>query len=90
MDLILEEVHSACVVAVFSCRCVEMVKSSQYVKLANDLEINKAITFLRQKDFNQVTVCLLLRLDSSLSSSGRCLSPRRQRRRSRYKLTSSR
>ncbi|XP_033002190.1 intraflagellar transport protein 88 homolog isoform X1 [Lacerta agilis] len=33
--------------------CVEMVKASQYVELANDLEINKAITYLRQKDFNQ-------------------------------------
>lgn len=33
-----------------------MVKSSQYVELANDLEINKAITYLRQKDFNQVSV----------------------------------
>ncbi len=42
----------------FSFRCVDMVKSSQYVELANDLEINKAITYLRQKDFNQVTVCL--------------------------------
>ena len=31
-----------------------MVKSSQYVELANDLEINKAITYLRQRDFNQV------------------------------------
>lgn len=31
-----------------------MVKTSQYVELANDLEINKAITYLRQKDFNQV------------------------------------
>ena len=35
-----------------------MVKSSQYVELANDLEINKAITYLRQKDFNQVNVWL--------------------------------
>ena len=35
-------------------RCVDMVKSSQYVELANDLEINKAITYLRQKDFKQV------------------------------------
>ncbi|KAG7502243.1 intraflagellar transport protein 88-like isoform X1 [Solea senegalensis] len=35
--------------------CVDMVKSSQYVELANDLEINKAITYLRQKDFNQVS-----------------------------------
>ncbi|XP_013874431.1 intraflagellar transport protein 88 homolog [Austrofundulus limnaeus] len=34
--------------------CVDMVKSSQYVELANDLEINKAITYLRQKNFNQV------------------------------------
>nr|XP_020474551.1 intraflagellar transport protein 88 homolog isoform X3 [Monopterus albus] len=33
--------------------CVDMVKSSQYVELANDLEINKAITYIRQKDFNQ-------------------------------------
>lgn len=33
-----------------------MVKSSQYVELANDLEMNKAITYLRQKDFNQVSV----------------------------------
>ena len=42
-----------CVIAVSS-RCVSMVKSSQYVELANDLEINKAITYLRQKDFKQV------------------------------------
>lgn len=42
----------------FLFRCVDMVKSSQYVELANDLEINKAITYLRQKDFNQVNVCL--------------------------------
>ncbi|XP_029567676.1 intraflagellar transport protein 88 homolog isoform X3 [Salmo trutta] len=34
--------------------CVDMVKSSQYVELANDLEINKAITYLRQRDFKQV------------------------------------
>uniref|UniRef100_A0A667YPW8 Intraflagellar transport 88 homolog n=1 Tax=Myripristis murdjan TaxID=586833 RepID=A0A667YPW8_9TELE len=38
--------------------CVEMVKSSQYVELANDLEINKAITYLRQKDFNQAVQIL--------------------------------
>lgn len=31
------------------------MKASQYVELANDLEINKAITYLRQKDFNQVS-----------------------------------
>lgn len=39
-----------------------MVKSSQYVELANDLEINKAITYLRQKDFNQVRVSAALRV----------------------------
>uniref|UniRef100_A0A3B4DQC8 Intraflagellar transport protein 88 homolog n=1 Tax=Pygocentrus nattereri TaxID=42514 RepID=A0A3B4DQC8_PYGNA len=39
-------------------RCVDMVKSSQYVELANDLEINKAITYLRQKEFNQAVETL--------------------------------
>uniref|UniRef100_A0A8C3AIR6 Intraflagellar transport 88 homolog n=1 Tax=Cyclopterus lumpus TaxID=8103 RepID=A0A8C3AIR6_CYCLU len=38
--------------------CVDMVKSSHYVELANDLEINKAITYLRQKDFNQAVETL--------------------------------
>lgn len=38
----------------FCCRCVEAVKASHYVELANDLEINKATTYLRQRDFNQV------------------------------------
>uniref|UniRef100_A0A6Q2X8D4 Intraflagellar transport protein 88 homolog n=1 Tax=Esox lucius TaxID=8010 RepID=A0A6Q2X8D4_ESOLU len=38
--------------------CVEMVKSSQYIELANDLEINKAITYLRQRDFNQAVETL--------------------------------
>lgn len=45
-----------CLAVLFWPRCVDMVKSSQYVELANDLEINKAITYLRQKDFNQVSV----------------------------------
>ncbi|KAL0963578.1 hypothetical protein UPYG_G00308190 [Umbra pygmaea] len=38
--------------------CVDVVKSSQYVELANDLEINKAITYLRQRDFNQAVETL--------------------------------
>ncbi|XP_037832131.1 intraflagellar transport protein 88 homolog isoform X2 [Kryptolebias marmoratus] len=38
--------------------CVDMVKTSQYVELANDLEINKAITYLRQKNFNQAVETL--------------------------------
>lgn len=36
-----------------------MVKGSQYVELANDLEINKAITYLRQRNFNQVKEVLI-------------------------------
>ncbi|KAF3843514.1 hypothetical protein F7725_002363 [Dissostichus mawsoni] len=39
-------------------KCVDIVKSSQYIELANDLEINKAITYLRQKDFNQAVETL--------------------------------
>lgn len=31
--------------------CVEEIKMSQHSQLANDLEINKAVMFLRQKDF---------------------------------------
>ena len=38
---------------VFCYRCVEQVKNSQYIDLAHDLEIDKAIMFLKQKDFNQ-------------------------------------
>ncbi|NXS18248.1 IFT88 protein, partial [Mystacornis crossleyi] len=33
--------------------CVDVVKASRYVELANDLEINKATTYLRQHNFNQ-------------------------------------
>ncbi|KAL5010279.1 hypothetical protein ScPMuIL_012584 [Solemya velum] len=33
--------------------CVETVKNSQHMDLAHDLEIDKAIMFLKQKDFNQ-------------------------------------
>ncbi|XP_027740296.1 intraflagellar transport protein 88 homolog isoform X3 [Empidonax traillii] len=33
--------------------CVDAVKASHYVELANDLEINKATTYLRQQNFNQ-------------------------------------
>ncbi|XP_060764434.1 intraflagellar transport protein 88 homolog isoform X7 [Neoarius graeffei] len=33
--------------------CVDMVKGSQYVELANDLEINKAITYMRQRNLSQ-------------------------------------
>lgn len=33
--------------------CIEEVKSSQYMELAHNLEIDKAIGYLRQKDFQQ-------------------------------------
>lgn len=39
----------------FICRCTEQVKNSQYIDLANDLEIDKAIMYLKQKDFNEVS-----------------------------------
>lgn len=49
-----------------------MVKASQYVELANDLEINKAITYLRQKDFNQVSQfsALVLQLTKNVFDDG--------------------
>jgi intraflagellar transport protein 88 len=34
--------------------CIEQVKSSQYMELAHSLDIDKAIGFLKQKDFQQV------------------------------------
>ncbi|KAM5335166.1 intraflagellar transport protein 88 homolog isoform 4-T4 [Glossophaga mutica] len=51
--------------------CVEVVKASQYIELANDLEINKAITYLRQKDFNQAveTLKMFEKKDSRVKSA---------------------
>ncbi|XP_029458373.1 intraflagellar transport protein 88 homolog [Rhinatrema bivittatum] len=51
--------------------CVEVVKTSQYVELANDLEINKAITYLRQRDFNQAveTLKMFEKKDSRVKSA---------------------
>ncbi|XP_008106195.1 intraflagellar transport protein 88 homolog isoform X2 [Anolis carolinensis] len=51
--------------------CVDVVKTSQYVELANDLEINKAITYLRQKDFNQAveTLKMFEKKDSRVKSA---------------------
>ena len=50
--------------------CIEQVKSSQYMDLAHSLDIDKAIGFLKQKDFQQVilSVCLSVFLSLSLSS----------------------
>lgn len=33
--------------------CVEQIKTSPYADLANDLEINKAVTYLRKREFSQ-------------------------------------
>ncbi|KAM5181133.1 intraflagellar transport protein 88 homolog [Mantella aurantiaca] len=51
--------------------CVEAVKTSQYVELANDLEINKAITYLRQKNFTQAveTLKMFEKKDSRVKSA---------------------
>ncbi|GAB1602993.1 intraflagellar transport protein 88 homolog [Argonauta hians] len=38
--------------------CVQTVKQSQYSDLANDLEIDKAIMYLKQKDFKQAVETL--------------------------------
>jgi len=35
----------------YVCRCIECVKSSPYPELASELEMAKALTYLRQKDF---------------------------------------
>ncbi|XP_068123033.1 intraflagellar transport protein 88 homolog isoform X2 [Hyperolius riggenbachi] len=51
--------------------CVDVVKTSQYVELANDLEINKAITYLRQKNFTQAveTLKMFEKKDSRVKSA---------------------
>ncbi|XP_072261207.1 intraflagellar transport protein 88 homolog [Pyxicephalus adspersus] len=51
--------------------CVDAVKTSQYVELANDLEINKAITYLRQKNFSQAveTLKMFEKKDSRVKSA---------------------
>jgi len=47
--------------------CIEQVKSSQYMELAHSLDIDKAIGFLKQKDFQQVILFLSLSLAVCLS-----------------------
>ncbi|XP_028656394.1 intraflagellar transport protein 88 homolog isoform X1 [Erpetoichthys calabaricus] len=51
--------------------CVDMVKTSQYTELANDLEINKAITYLRQRDFSKAveTLKMFEKKDSRVKSA---------------------
>lgn len=40
--------------------CVDQIKSSPYSELANDLEINKAVTYLRKREFTQAIDTLKL------------------------------
>ncbi|XP_015498103.1 intraflagellar transport protein 88 homolog isoform X2 [Parus major] len=51
--------------------CVDVVKASHYVELANDLEINKATTYLRQQNFNQAleTLKMFEKKDSRVKSA---------------------
>lgn len=42
----------------FTARCVDAIKNSQYADLANDLEINKAVMYLRQKNFKDAVETL--------------------------------
>ena len=44
--------------------CIEQVKASSYMDLAHNLDIDKAIGFLKQKDFQQV--CLIMTFDLTL------------------------
>ena len=37
--------------------CIEKVKESQYSELSSELEITKALTFLKQKDIPKVSQC---------------------------------
>ncbi|KAK6171274.1 hypothetical protein SNE40_019498 [Patella caerulea] len=51
--------------------CIEQVKNSQYVDLSHDLEIDKAIMFLKEKDFQQAieTLKSFEKKDSKVAST---------------------
>ncbi|KXJ23694.1 intraflagellar transport protein 88 homolog [Exaiptasia diaphana] len=38
--------------------CIDCVKVSPYMEMANELEITKAVTYLKQKDLNKAVECL--------------------------------
>lgn len=40
--------------------CINQVRSSHYMSLAHDLDIDKAISYLKQKDFQQVWTSVVL------------------------------
>lgn len=43
-------------------RCIECVKASPYLELANELEITKAVTYLKEKDLAKVSIYLKISL----------------------------
>ena len=51
-------------------RCVETLKNSQHSELANDLEINKAVMYLRQRDFKAAvdTLKVFDKVDTKVAS----------------------
>ena len=51
-------------------RCVETLKNSQHSELANDLEINKAVMYLRQRDFRAAidTLKVFDKVDTKVAS----------------------
>ena len=42
--------------------CIECVRGSAYAELASELEIAKAATFLKEKEFQKVGCCIRVRL----------------------------
>lgn len=51
-------------------RCIEVVKSSHHAELASELEITKALTFLREKDTSRVSLSVHLFIYLSVHYSG--------------------
>lgn len=51
-------------------RCVDTLKNSQHSELANDLEINKAVMYLRQRDFKAAidTLKVFDKVDTKVAS----------------------
>ena len=49
--------HVYVIVWYYMNRCIEVVKNSVHSELASELEITKALTFLREKDLPRVIKC---------------------------------
>ena len=52
----------AIMVIIIFYRCIECVKASPYLELANELEITKAVTYLKEKDLAKVSIYLKISL----------------------------